>query len=114
MLTLRLLMMLPTLPKAAQSSAILFLISGYRSPSFVTVLRSVLLDGFYSNCALFGVFIEHYLGLAKMHIKAGWFTLACVASVSVWFRSKKRPWKGILGFDRARNETRANHFSRGL
>ena len=23
--------------------------------------------------------------------------LACVASVSVWFRSKKRPWKGIFG-----------------
>ena len=26
--------------------------------------------------------------------------IACVASVSVWFRSKKRPWKGIFGFDR--------------
>ena len=25
--------------------------------------------------------------------------LACVASVSVWFRSKKRPWKGIFGFE---------------
>ena len=24
--------------------------------------------------------------------------LACVANVSVWFRSKKRPWKGIFGF----------------
>ena len=23
--------------------------------------------------------------------------LACVASVSVWFRSKNRPWKGIFG-----------------
>ena len=33
--------------------------------------------------------------------------LACVASVSVWFRSKERPWNGILGFGRARNETRA-------
>ena len=32
--------------------------------------------------------------------------IACAASVSVWFRSKKRPWKGIFGFDRARNETR--------
>ena len=49
------------------------------------------------------------------------FKVACVASVSVWFRSKKRPWKGIFGFDRARNEARTppraqylRHFSRGL
>ena len=33
-------------------------------------------------------------------------TLACVASVSVWFWSKERPRNGILGFGRARNETR--------
>ena len=33
--------------------------------------------------------------------------IACVASVSVWFRSKERPRNGILDFDRARNETRA-------
>ena len=33
--------------------------------------------------------------------------IACVASVSVRFRSKERPRKGIFGFDRARNETRA-------
>ena len=32
--------------------------------------------------------------------------LACVASVSVWFRSKKSSWKGTFGFDRGRNETR--------
>ena len=32
--------------------------------------------------------------------------IACVASVSVWFESKKRPWKRIFGFNRARNETR--------
>ena len=32
--------------------------------------------------------------------------IACVASVSVWFRRKKRPWKGIFGFDRARIEMR--------
>ena len=31
--------------------------------------------------------------------------IACVASFSVWFRSKKRPWKGIFGFDRGKNET---------
>ena len=33
--------------------------------------------------------------------------VACVASVSVWFRSKERPRNGILGFGRARSETRA-------
>ena len=40
--------------------------------------------------------------------------LACVASVSVWFRSKKRPRNDprnkILGFGRARNETSAPLF----
>ena len=34
----------------------------------------------------------------------------CVASVSVWFRSKERPRNGIFGFDRARNGTRAKKF----
>ena len=33
--------------------------------------------------------------------------LASVASFSVWFRSKERPWNGIFGFGRARNGTRA-------
>ena len=50
-------------------------------------------------------------------------TIACVASISVRFRSKERPRNGILSFDRARNETRAKkwkwlfylrYFSRGL
>ena len=45
--------------------------------------------------------------------------LACVASVSVWFRSKGRPRNGILGFCRAKNETPSllfylSHFSRGV
>ena len=31
--------------------------------------------------------------------------VACVASVSVWIRSKERPRNGIFGFGRARNET---------
>ena len=31
--------------------------------------------------------------------------IACVASVSVWFRSKEKPRDGILGFGGARNET---------
>ena len=39
--------------------------------------------------------------------------LACVASVSVWFRSKERPRNGILGFGRARNETRAKKMKVG-
>ena len=38
--------------------------------------------------------------------------LACVASVSVWFRSKEIPRK-TFGFDRARNETRAKKWKRG-
>ena len=37
-----------------------------------------------------------------------YYTLACVASVSVWFRGKEIPRKGTFGFDRARNETRTN------
>ena len=37
--------------------------------------------------------------------------VACVANVSVWFRSKERPRNGILGFGRARNETRAKKMS---
>ena len=39
--------------------------------------------------------------------------LACVASVSVWFRSKERPRNGILGFGRARNETRVKKWKWG-
>ena len=31
------------------------------------------------------------------------FALVCVASVSVWFRSKERPRKGIFGFSRPRS-----------
>ena len=39
--------------------------------------------------------------------------LTCVASVSVWFRSKEILRKGTFGFDRARNETRAKKRKRG-
>ena len=35
------------------------------------------------------------------------FFISCVASVSVWFRSKVRPRNGIFGFGRAKNGTRA-------
>ena len=41
------------------------------------------------------------------------FRVAGVASVSVWFRSKKRPWKGIFGFDFARNETKTEKRKEG-
>ena len=40
-------------------------------------------------------------------------TLACVARVSVWFRSKERQRNGIFGFGRSRNETRAEKWKRG-
>ena len=39
--------------------------------------------------------------------------VACTASVSVWFRSKEIPRKGTLGFDRARNETKAKKWKMG-
>ena len=41
------------------------------------------------------------------------YTLACVARVSIWFRTKERPSNGILGFGRARNETRAKKWKWG-
>ena len=54
-----------------------------------------------SNSALFdSVFVEIENLYGKNFI-------ACVASVSVWFRSKEKPRNGILGFGRAKNETRA-------
>ena len=34
--------------------------------------------------------------------------LVCLASVSVWFRSKERPRNGIFSFNRAKNGTRAS------
>ena len=41
-------------------------------------------------------------------IKFGtWHGIARVASLSVWFRNKERPRNEILGFGRARHETRA-------
>ena len=53
--------------------------------------------------------------MTSKHLKPNFITpnaimaldLACVASVSVWFRSKEIPRKGTFGIDRARNETRA-------
>ena len=35
-----------------------------------------------------------------------WVNISLRERGSVWFRSKKRPWKGIFGFDRARNLAR--------
>ena len=39
--------------------------------------------------------------------------IAFVASASVWFQNKERPRSRILGFGRARNETRAINESGG-
>ena len=39
--------------------------------------------------------------------------IACLASVSVWFRSNERPRNGILGFGPVRNETRAKKWKWG-
>ena len=39
--------------------------------------------------------------------------IACLASVSVWFRSNERPRNGIFCFRRARNGTRAKKWKRG-
>ena len=39
--------------------------------------------------------------------------LTCVASVSVWFRSKERPRNGAFDFGRARNGTRAKLSTKG-
>ena len=46
-------------------------------------------------------FLESFLGTQVSS------TLACVTSVSVWFRSKERQRNGIFGFGREGNETRA-------
>ena len=42
--------------------------------------------------------------------------VVCVASISVWFRSKERPRNGIFSFDRARmkREPRNEKGGRGL
>ena len=42
-----------------------------------------------------------------------WILTACVASVSVWFRSKERPRSGIFDFGRERNEISAKKWKRG-
>ena len=54
-----------------------------------------------------------FLAPSRLGRFAGEALLACVASVSVWFRSKERPGNGILGFGRARNETRAKKVKEG-
>ena len=42
-----------------------------------------------------------------------WILIACVASVSVWFRSKERPRSGIFGFGYERNEISAKKWKKG-
>ena len=57
--------------------------------------------------------------MCLLTVKRGsWFffsrnDIACVATVSVWFRSKERPRNGIHRFGRARNETRAKKWKWG-
>ena len=64
---------------------------------------------------------SRFLEVRLLHWRLGYLTvpglsgilrLACVASVSVWFRSKEVPRKGTFGIDRARNETRAKKWKR--
>ena len=56
---------------------------------------------------------RHYLAKNEApEEEAATSCLACVASVSVWFRSKEIPRNGTFGFDRARNYLRPS--SRGL
>ena len=64
---------------------------------------------------------SRFLEVRLLHWRLGYLTvpglsgilrLACVASVSVWFRSKEIPRKGTFGIDRARNETRAKKWKR--
>ena len=52
----------------------------------------------------------HTLFIRKPTVKDGERTgngLACVASVSVWFRSEERPRNGMFGLSRPRNGTGA-------
>ena len=84
----------------------------YHTPKRVTYVSQWL--------TAFNTFVSIY------SVKCSQDALACVASVSVWFRRKEIPRKGVFdhrgqrSIDRARNETRAKelfylrHFSRGL
>ena len=72
-----------------------------------------------SHCPFFFLSLlahsPHPLGAAdKVSLpKANANFIACVASVSVRFRSKERPRNWIFGFDRARNKTKAKKWKRG-
>ena len=58
--------------------------------------------------------VYHIIYAEKRGVKRGGaLILACVASIFVLFRSKERPRNEILGFGRARNETRAKKWKRG-
>ena len=64
----------------------------------------------YTCHTISGQFLCHWVHRVE---KGTFKVLACVASVSVLFRRKERPRNGILGFGRARNETRAKKWKRG-
>jgi len=54
-------------------------------------------------------YMSHIIGVLTCLLQ----NIACVASVSVWFGSKERSRDRILGFGRARNETRAKKWKWG-
>ena len=59
------------------------------------------------------IFHRNSSGARTLTSNLAWTTIACVASVFVWFRGKEIPRKGTFGFDRERNETRAKKWKRG-
>ena len=63
--------------------------------------------------SVYAITIQCKWKLKKCAVAYSTLVLACVASVSVWVRSKERPRNGILGFGRARNETRAKKWKWG-
>ena len=62
----------------------------------------------YLCCCSFLILSSHLLYILVSQSR---FHLACVASVSVWFRSKERPRNGIFRFGRATRQNVCNSSS---
>ena len=60
--------------------------------------------GFFLQCLQKNRYLQTLNKLHRDNIM-----IACVASVSVWFQSNKRPRNGIFCFDGARNGTRTKY-----
>ena len=73
---------------------------------YVKFCESVPEEKCYLNAFEAFPFPHRIISFGQLYLQDS-FTLACVASVSVWLRSKERPRNGIVGFGRARNGTRA-------